>query len=839
MSKTLTDGPSGSSSTDGPTGLPTSFDESFEGVGQEVGVVIWRIEKFQVVRKPTSDPAYLGKFFSGDSYIILQTKKKASALERHIFFWLGANSSQDEQGVAAYKTVELDESLGGEPTQHREVQEHESGNFQALFKAGLTYMDGGVDSGFRKVNREAFETKLLHVKGRRKIQVSQVAVKPESLNVGDVFVLDAGRDIFQWNGPESSRMERQKGLEITNQIRDQERGGKARVHIIDADNDDEELFWEKFGCEKPDSISPASDDAEHEKQQASKIKLYHLSDDTGKLLVREITERPLKREYLSSGDAYVLDTGPSGIWGWVGKKASPTEKKNCMLYAIQFMKKKEYPNWTPVTRIVERGEPPLFKQYFATWVEPTAAARAGLSAPKRKKQFDISSMQSQTREKATLPDDGTGEVTVWRVQDFSKQPIPKEMYGQFFGGDSYVILYKYVDKRGKEAAFIYFWQGLKSTQDEIGSSALLAKELDDEMGGYPVQVRVVQNKEPPHFCLIFKNKLVVHIGGVGSSFKNVNEADYIDDDGTRLFHVRGTNPDNVRAVQVVERASSLNSGDCFVLETPQKLYLWFGTGCTKEERQFTLQIYPQIDRMQHLDKDPELVMEGRETADFWDALGGKTKYGTSDAVSGENSREPRLFQCSNNKGYFYAEEIFDFDQTDLIEDDVMLLDAYNEVFVWIGNGANVEEREQSLKLAQEYVKEDPSERKIDDTTFLVIKQGNEPPSFTCHFLAWDDEKWRDGKTYEEMKAEMRAKNPDGALEELSFEDELKKFQPGGMLFSIEQLRSDDLPIEVDKTRKEDYLSDEDFASVFNTSREEFSKLPKWKQNGLKKSAKMF
>lgn len=42
------------------------------------------------------------------------------------------------------------------------------------------------------------------------------------------------------------------------------------------------------------------------------------------------------------------------------------------------MKKKEYPNWTPVTRIVERGEPPLFKQYFATWVEPTAAARAGI-----------------------------------------------------------------------------------------------------------------------------------------------------------------------------------------------------------------------------------------------------------------------------------------------------------------------------------------------------------------------------------------------------------------------------------------------------------------------------
>jgi hypothetical protein len=58
---------------------------------------------------------------------------RGNAFERHIYFWLGAESTQDERGVAAYKTVELDESLGGEPTQHREVQEHESAGFKALF----------------------------------------------------------------------------------------------------------------------------------------------------------------------------------------------------------------------------------------------------------------------------------------------------------------------------------------------------------------------------------------------------------------------------------------------------------------------------------------------------------------------------------------------------------------------------------------------------------------------------------------------------------------------------------------------------------------------------------
>ncbi len=59
-----------------------------------MGLEIWRIEKFQVVKKAPSDPCYSGKFFAGDSYIILQTKKRENALERHIFFWLGKDTTQ-------------------------------------------------------------------------------------------------------------------------------------------------------------------------------------------------------------------------------------------------------------------------------------------------------------------------------------------------------------------------------------------------------------------------------------------------------------------------------------------------------------------------------------------------------------------------------------------------------------------------------------------------------------------------------------------------------------------------------------------------------------------------
>lgn len=103
-----------------------------------------------------------------------------------------------------------------------------------------------------------------------------------------------------------------------------------------------------------------------------------------------------------------------------------------------------------------------------------------------------------------------------------------------------------------------------------------AVALDDKYGGSPVQIRVVQNKEPDHFLLVFRGKMVVHSGGKASGFKNRNDTDSYDVDGTRLFHVRGTDNINCRAVQVEEVASSLNSNDCFILETPAATYIWYG-----------------------------------------------------------------------------------------------------------------------------------------------------------------------------------------------------------------------------------------------------------------------
>lgn len=65
----------------------------------------------------------------------MQTQKD---LKFNIHFWLGKNATLDEGGVAAYKSVELDHSLGGVAVQYREVQEHETKQFLSYFITGIT-----------------------------------------------------------------------------------------------------------------------------------------------------------------------------------------------------------------------------------------------------------------------------------------------------------------------------------------------------------------------------------------------------------------------------------------------------------------------------------------------------------------------------------------------------------------------------------------------------------------------------------------------------------------------------------------------------------------------------
>lgn len=95
--------------------------------------------------------------------------------------------------------------------------------------------------------------------------------------------------------------------------------------------------------------------------------------------------------------------------------------------------------------------------------------------------------------------------------------------------------------------------------------------------------------------------------------------------------------------------------------------------------------------------------EGEEPENFfWIGLGGRKQYDQE----ANFMQYSRLFRCSNEKGYFtVAEKCSDFCQDDLADDDIMLLDNGEQVFLWLGSRCSEVEIKLAYKSAQ--VNENP------------------------------------------------------------------------------------------------------------------------------------
>lgn len=342
-------------------------ERAWDGVG-EAGIRVWRIEKFKVVEWPSNQ---LGKFYNGDSYILLHSYKipDRNAIHHDVHFWLGEETSQDEAGTAAYKTVELDDKLGGAPVQHREIQGHESSRFLGYFPENtIEVLKGGVDSGFNHVEPEKYDPRLLHVKGtRRNVRVTQVEMSRDSMNSGDVFIMDLGLQIIQWNGKKASLYEKMRAGQMVRAIRDERKGlPEATMHEQDSDDGDEEmqLFWSKVGGQG--EVKDAEDggsDADAAAEAAASTKLFRLSEEAGKITFALEKTGSLSKADLDSKDAFVLDNGAE-VFVWIGRGASKLEKKKGMSYAQQYLVDNNRPKFMPISRVMEGGENEVFNMNF-------------------------------------------------------------------------------------------------------------------------------------------------------------------------------------------------------------------------------------------------------------------------------------------------------------------------------------------------------------------------------------------------------------------------------------------------------------------------------------------
>lgn len=325
-------------------------EPAWQGSGQEVGVQIWRIVKFKV---ENWNKDQYGEFYNGDSYIVLNTYKdpEGDELKYDVHFWIGKYSTQDEYGTAAYKTVELDTFLDDKPVQHREVQGHESALFKTYFSS-FTLLKGGADTGFRRVLPETYQPRLLHVKkeGRNKICCTEVSLKKGNLTSGDVFIIDLGDKIYQYNGSECSHDEKFKAAQEVSKIKSSR--GKCRVENLDesaVSPDHPALAVLKDGEKKDKAVVKGE------------RKMFRVSDADGSLDMDEV-EGDISKDKLTSDDVYVINTGEH-VFCWVGSGASIDERKNGLSYASNYLNKTETP-YLPITVVAQGKENALFNGAF-------------------------------------------------------------------------------------------------------------------------------------------------------------------------------------------------------------------------------------------------------------------------------------------------------------------------------------------------------------------------------------------------------------------------------------------------------------------------------------------
>jgi gelsolin len=344
-------------------------------VGARAGLWVWRIEDFEVIAWPEEKH---GEFYDGDSYIVLHsfevgTKEGTKKLAHDIFFWLGAHTSQDEAGVAAYKTVELDEFLRGVATQHRELQASQSDDFLELFPR-LKLRSGGVRSGFRHVEKEEAEPAktLLHVfkhptSPTAGVVVHEVEPSWESLDEDDVFVLDTGEKIWVWQGKTASPMEKAKAAQV---VHDMTLAKHVDVEVIAQMESKSGVIVRQLGgdgtpadgfhCPRP----TLAGSAHRSSKEPGPQKLLRLSDGSGRLSLDLVKEgEPISAEDLDAADVFVLDDGGKAIWVWEGEEASKGEKAMWLRAAQAYLRQldgQDESYLTPIAKVKQGSESQAF-----------------------------------------------------------------------------------------------------------------------------------------------------------------------------------------------------------------------------------------------------------------------------------------------------------------------------------------------------------------------------------------------------------------------------------------------------------------------------------------------
>ncbi|XP_076808004.1 protein flightless-1 homolog [Clavelina lepadiformis] len=757
------------------------YSEIFpEEVGQFPGLSVWQIENFYPVF--IEDSTYYGKFYVGDCYIILNTTMDGSGnLEWEIFYWIGQESSLDKKACSAIHAVNLRNMLGATGRTHREEMGDEADEFLELFGNDIAYIAGGNTSGFYSVDETVYPSRLYGLYGKRTITPYPIPLETSSLDPKEVLILDLGMTIHVWVGALAKGVKRSKARLIAEKINKDERKNQAEI-VMSYQGYEETDFWEIFGG-MPDEIEPA----DLKQYKGGKPCLYKVNLGMGYLelpqvryeLITEHTVKPsaeispskrLLNTLLDSKQVYILDSH-TDVFVWIGRKSPRLVRAAALKLAYEISAMIHRPSFAIVSKQLEGTESVIFKARFKNWndvlkVDYTKTP-GGLEGPQVKQdakdkenKIDLSAIFLPRQ--PPMPDNEASQLMEEWNEDLDVMngfvlegkkfvSLPQEEFGKFYTKDCYVFLCRYwvppeidpeEDQEEEEEpvddiqCVVYFWQGRDAANmGWLTFTFTLQKKFETLFPGKLEVVKMKQQQENLKFLSHFHQKFIISNGSRKEAMLDKERKAL---DQPQFYHIRSNGGLlTTRCVEIETNPKLLNSEFCYILKVPFNstdsagiVYGWIGRVSSSNQARLLEDILADMFGDEY---SVQMINEGEEPENFfWVGLGEKP-----DSYDEEASylHYARLFRCSNEKGYFsVSEKCADFCQDDLADDDIMLLDNGESMFMWVGGQTSQVEVKLGLKTASVYIQHLKS--KGIKRRLRLVKKGNEPWEFTRCFHAW-------------------------------------------------------------------------------------------------------
>ncbi|GJR31906.1 villin-4-like protein [Tanacetum coccineum] len=496
-------------------------------------------------------------------------------------------------------------------------------------------------------------------------------------------------------------------------------------------------FWGFFGGFAPLPRKTATDDTKS--ADALPTQLFCLE----KGQAEPVAADSLTKELLDTNKCYLLDC-VGEIYVWMGRGTSLDERKAASGAAEEYLRSQDRTK-SHIIRVIENFETVTFRSKFDTWPQSTEVAvsedgRGKVAALLKRQGLNVRGLlkAAPTKEEPQPYIDCTGNLQVWRVNGQEKTLLPVPDQSKFYCGECYIFQYT-CPGEDQEECLVGTWFGKHSVEEDRTSATSQANKMVESLKFMATQMQIYEGNEPILFFAIFQSFLVLK-GGLSDGYKNsISEKELPDDtykeDGVALFRVQGSGPENMQAIQVEPMASSLNSSYCYILQNGSSVFTWIGNLTTPELQEL---VERQLDVIKP-NMQSKLQKEGSESEAFWEILGGKSEY-SSQKIAKDAESDPHLFSCTFIKEDLKVTEIYNFNQDDLMTEDVFILDCHSSIFVWVGQQVDQKLKAQALAIGQKFLKHDFLLEKLSlETPIYIITEGSEPQFFT-RFFTWDSSK---------------------------------------------------------------------------------------------------